>query len=73
VSRNAIDQKDLKDLGDLALDRVKRVAKALLTESGAGMLSDVAFDGARLFIKPKLRDRLLNYAGFELARQGFVK
>jgi hypothetical protein len=73
VSRNAIDQKDLKDLGELAVDRVKRVAKALLTESGAGVLSDVAFDGAWLFIKPKLRDRLLNYAGFELARQGFVK
>lgn len=73
VVRNAIDQDRLKTLGDLALDRVKRVAKALLVESGDGMLSDVAFNAAWLFIKGKLRNRLLTYAGFELAKQGFVE
>jgi hypothetical protein len=73
VQRNPIDRDELKRLGDLAVDRVKRVAKALLAGSGAGTLSDVVLDSAWLFIRRKLRNRLLSYAGFELARQGFVK
>ncbi len=73
VTRNAIDQDRLRALGDLALDRLKRVAKALLNENGGGMFSDVALNAAWLFVKGKLRNRLLTYAGFELAKQGFVK
>jgi hypothetical protein len=73
VIRNAVDQDRLRTLGDLALDRLKRVAKALLNESGGGMFSDVALNAAWLFVKGKVRNRLLSYAGFELARQGFVK
>lgn len=73
VTRNGIDQDRLRDLGDMAVDRLKRVAKALLNENGGGMFSDVALNAAWLFVKGKLRNRLLRYAGFELAKQGFVK
>lgn len=73
VTRNAIDQDRLRSLGDMAVDRLKRVAKVLVSESGGRLLSDVAFNAAWLFVKGKLRDRLLSYAGFELAKQGFVK
>ena len=73
VTRNAIDQDTLRVLGDLALDRLKRVAKAFLSESGGGMFSDVAFNAAWLFVRGRLRNRVLSYAGFELAKQGFVK
>jgi len=73
VVRKPIDQDALKKLGDLAVDRVKRVTRELLTQGGGGMLSDVAFEAAWLFVKGKLRNKLLAYAGFELARQGFVK
>ncbi len=73
VTRNAIDQDALNGLSDIATDRLKRVAKALLSGGGGSMFSDVAFDAAWLFVKGKLRNKLLNYAGFELGKQGFVK
>ena len=72
VTRNAIDQDKLMDLGDMAVDRVKRVVGELLKQGGAGTLSDVGFNAAWLFVKGKLKNRLLRYAGYELARQGFM-
>ncbi len=73
VVRKAVDQDRLKSLGDLAVDRVKRVAREMLSQSHGGTLSDVAFEAGWLFVKGKLRNRLLTYAGFELARQGFMQ
>jgi hypothetical protein len=72
VARNAIQRDDLTRMGDLAMDRLKRVAKALLSGSGAGPFSDFAFNTAWLFIRDRLRDKLLTLAAGELAKQGFV-
>lgn len=72
VTRKPIDQSALQELGDMALDRVKRIVKALISENGGGMLADAGFNAAWLFARGKFRDRLMQYAGYELARQGFL-
>ncbi len=71
VDRNPISQNDLIALADLALDRIKRVAHAMVASSG--FVSALAFNAGWLFLKSRIREKLLVYAGRELASHGFVE
>lgn len=72
VTRDSIHHSELVPLADMAVDRAKRVAKALVSQYGSGFFSGIAFNAAWLFVKGKLHDKLLTYAGYELSSQGFV-
>lgn len=71
VVRNPISQNDLIALADLALDRIKRVTHAMV--AGSGVISGLAFNAGWLFLKARIREKLLVYAGRELASHGFVE
>jgi hypothetical protein len=67
VTRKAIQEDDLKELGNLAVDRLKRVTKGL--DLVPGFVVSAAF----LFFKGKIRDAIVTRARDELASQGFIQ
>lgn len=72
VVRKPVAQDELKVLADMAVDRGKRVAKALLSQTKAGWFSELAFNSAWLMIKGRFRDGLFDAARHELGEHGFL-
>jgi hypothetical protein len=67
VARNPIQKDDLKELGDMSVDRLKRVTKGL--KLVPGFVVSLAF----FIFKGQIRDAIVKRAGDELARQGFIQ
>ena len=67
VVRNKITVDDLNALGDLAVDRLKRVTK------GLDLLPGAVVSGAFLLFKGKIRDAIVTRASDELKKQGFLQ
>jgi hypothetical protein len=67
VARNPIQEDDLKELGDMAVDRLKRVTKGL--DLVPGFLVSLAF----FIFKGQIRDAIVTRASDELASQGFIQ
>jgi hypothetical protein len=72
VVRNRVQPDQLGELADLAVDRLNRIGKYLISESQPGFFSELAFNAGWLFIRSKLRDSLFTYAVNKLSNQGFA-
>ncbi len=68
-----IDRPEVAAIVAMAMDRAKRVAKALLKDGGAGPLSGLAFRTAWPLFRSKFEGMLVNYVADELDRHGFLR
>ena len=70
--RNSISEAELSGISAMAADRLARVLKPMVLGEHPALLAKLAFDGIWAVAKSRIEDGLVNYAGSELQRFGFL-